>query len=662
MGKDEDPGFCLLGASTLLVNVTQLRSNAAAARAMEVEGVHQTRVASRRLRAALPIFRTCLKKGQFERWRRGMKGLTRALGEARDADVQIEYLRDIQERSGEDLRVGMALLLESREAHRRSLQDEVRGWLDRMDAMGLVQEMEERFAMMMERLEGGKADVRGRTSFAEGRARTLDRVKELLRLERWVAVPEAKAEHHQLRIAVKRLRYTLEAFRPLFTDGLKDEVRTLKDIQDLLGEMHDCDVWLDSIEDWKRELIDSCGHGEHEVAPGLEAIRADRSQRREELYLRFSERWRALRQQRFLESLPERFRDQGQDEGCSDGTMDVREKSLLGVVSDVHGNLDALNAVLKDARDQGVVGFLNLGDMVGGGAYPEQVVRTLSGHEFLGVVGNIDLDVLVLARSSKRPKGRAMKKAVLVAAARDLSEESLRFISSLPAELRLEVGGRRVLMVHASPLDPAEAIGPDTPDDRLMELGQVANADIVLVGHSHRAFFRDVEGVLFVNPGSVGLPVDGDPRASYAILDAGNQKVTLRRVEYDVEGAVEAVRRMGLPPEMGEALRRGIPGRMVGQEHAPVKVDWERTIGMIREVARDMNLDHTHAETVLRLADSLFMQLAPLHGLGERDRSLLMAGCLLHDVGTMEGMKGHHRSSYRLIMEMDLPSGKRTGT
>ena len=68
-------------------------------------------------------------------------------------------------------------------------------------------------------------------------------------------------------------------------------------------------------------------------------------------------------------------------------------------------------------------------------------------------------------------------------------------------------------------------------------------------------------------------------------------------------------------------------------------------------------MDHQHAENVLRLATSLFRQLKPLHGLGGKDRFLLEAGCLLHDVGITEGVKGHHRSSYRLIMEAELPLG-----
>ena len=658
MVGDEDPGFCLLGARMLLHHVTELRRCSIAAREMDVEGVHQMRVASRRIRAGLPIFRSCIKRSHYERWRQGMKGLTLALGEARDADVQIEYLRDLLDRSDERLKPGIGLLLKNKEGQRQRLQDQVHSWLDDMEARGIVQEMEEWFTRMVERLEGMNSNVRGRTSYTIGKAHTSLRVNEMLELEPCVEEPQAKTEHHQLRIAAKRLRYTLEAFRPLFDDELGDEVRALKQVQDLLGEMHDCDVWIDGMEAWRRDLTAPDGSSEGTIASGLEAVRSDRSRERQTLYSKFVARWRELRHQQFFEQLPLRFQVGPSNERSLTQGTERRRAARLAIVSDVHGNLDALNAVLEDAREQEVDGFVNLGDMVGSGAYPEEVVRVLSDDRFLGVIGNVDRDVLEFARSPPRPKARSVKKAILAASVKDLSEESLRFISSLPVELRLEIGGKRILMVHDSPGGHDEPLGPDTADERLRELGRIADADIVLVGHSHRAFFRDVDGVLFVNPGSVGLPLDGDPRASYAILEALHGKVTLRRVAYDIEAAVEALRSKGLPPEVGEGLRRGISGRDVRRERASVTEERGQAIGKVREIARVMNLDHPHAENVLRLADSLFQQLAPLHGLGERDRSLLEAGCLLHDVGTMEGMKGHHRSSYRLILEMDLPLTK----
>lgn len=655
MGKGEDPGLCLLGATLLLQHVAEMKRQSLAAKNMEVEGVHQMRVASRRERSGLPIFSSCFKKSQYDQWRRDIKGLTRALGEARDADVQIEYLSGLLEGSDELLGNGISLLLEMKQAQRIEQQVNVVAALDEMDGSGVLQDIEDRLSRMVERLEVVKANVRGRPSYAAGSAHVSHRLAEVIRLEGCVADPQAKSEHHQLRIAIKRLRYTLEAFRPLFDDELKSEIRALKDIQDLLGEMHDCDVWLDGLDNWSQDLMPPGSTDAATIMPGLEAIRTDRSQERERLYAKFSEKWGDLRQRRFFETVPERFRSGMSQKTPGIPMVEPRCPAKLAIISDVHGNMDALRAVLDDAREQGVGSFINLGDMVGSGAYPEEVVKALSGDLFLSVAGNFDLKVLKRSRSSKKSPARSVKEAIIAAAVKDLSEESLNFISSLPLELRLDLCGKRLLLVHASPGGPREILDPDVPEERLKELAHIAEADIVLVGHSHRAFVRRVDGVLFANPGSVGRPVDGDPRASYAILNTVDLSVDLRRVEYDVEAAVQSLRDKGLPEEVGETLRRGMSGRDLDRERCAPGGDRSWCLEKIRGIAREINVDHPHAESVLRLASSLFRQLKPLHGLGSRDLFLLEVGCLLHDVGAVEGLKGHHRTGYRMIQEMFLP-------
>ncbi len=655
MGKSEDPGLCLLGATLLLQQVVELKRQSLTARSMDVEGVHQMRVTSRRSRSGLPIFSSCFKKSQYDRWRSDIKGLTRALGEARDADVQIEYLRELREKSDDILGMGISLLLERKQAQRLEHQRQVVVCLDEMNRSGVLQDMDDRLSKMVERLEGVHADIRGRPGYAAGCAHASLRVAEVLKLEPCVEDPQARSEHHQLRIAIKRLRYTLEVFRPLFDDELKSEIRALKNVQDLLGEMHDCDVWLDGLDAWSMDLLPPEGRDASPAMPGLEAIRADRSQKREKLYTKFAATWSELRQQRFFERLPERFRTGISQKDLGIPLVEPQCPVKLAIISDVHGNMDALTAVLDDAREQGVGAFINLGDMVGSGAYPEEVVRTLSGDHFVGVAGNFDLKVLERSRASKKASARSVKGTIIAAAARDLSKESLDFISSLPMELRLDICGKRLLMVHASPGNPREILGPAVPEERLRELGRIADADIVLVGHSHRAFVRRVDGVLFANPGSVGRPVDGDPRASYAVMNTGDFSVDLRRVGYDVEAAVQGLREKGLPEEVGETLRRGISGRDLDRERCTAGGDRAWCLEKMRGVAQEMNVDHPHAENVLRLATSLFRQLKPLHGLGARDRFLLEAGCLLHDIGAIEGMRGHHRTGYRLIQEMDLP-------
>jgi putative phosphoesterase len=656
MGKREDTGMCLLGCRALWYQVEQLREHSEAVLAMDPEGIHQMRVASRRLRAGLPIFSSCLKESQYRIWRKEIKGLTGALGEARDTDVQIEYLRSLLAVVREDQRAGVQVLLDAKIMLRQNQQGQVRGWLDNLEEEGLLREMANHLSRAVRRLEAKKPDLRGRVAYAAGLAFVTNRVTALLKLEGAASDPLDRDGHHRMRIAAKRLRYTLEAFRPLFDDALDQEIGSLKEVQDLLGEMHDCDVWLATVEDLDRKL---CSEGQIDLAAvraGLEAVRDDRGRERDALYAKFVLRWSELHEKRYFERLPERFQSALT---CREINIPVLDhgRVKLAIISDVHGNMDALRAVMDDAEDQGVTGFLNLGDMVGIGPHPDEVVKALSGDRVVSVIGNIDLKVLESSRVSAKPRTRSTKGAIMAAAARDLSQESLDMIADLPPEIRLEVNGQRILMVHASPADPDEHLGPETPDSRLRKLANMADADIVMIGHSHQPFCRRASGTMFLNPGSVGRPIDWDPRASYAVLDTGDMTTELRRVEYDYDATAEAMRAKGFPEGTINMIIEGRPSSDLWNNR---KVT-DHTLDMekIEKLARQMNIDHRHAEHVLALAVSLFRELQPLHGLGGHDRFLLEAGCLLHDVGAAEGQKGHHRASYRIIMETNLPLSDR---
>ncbi len=200
-----------------------------------------------------------------------------------------------------------------------------------------------------------------------------------------------------------------------------------------------------------------------------------------------------------------------------------------------------------------------MGDMVGFGAYSEEVVRRLMGDDVLTVLGNYDLKVLKIAKNRKKARAEAARGKIAAIAAKDLSRESRCFISRLPIEIRLNLSGHRALMTHSSPAHEGEHLSDSTPDERLREIAKIASSDIVLIGHSHSAFHRVVDGTMFINPGSVGRPLDNDRRASYAILDTTDLDIEVRRVEYDLEAAAEAVIERGLPQEVARSLREAAP-------------------------------------------------------------------------------------------------------
>ena len=141
----------------------------------------------------------------------------------------------------------------------------------------------------------------------------------------------------------------------------------------------------------------------------------------------------------------------------------------------------------------------------------------------------------------------------------NLSKKNRKYLRFLSQEIRLKAKGRRILLTHGSPASDDEHLTPDTPEEHLRELAQMAKADIVVCGHSHQPFARQVDDVWFINTGSVGRADDGDPRASYAILeiDAKQIQVQHHRVAYDVDRTVAAIREHELPEAFAQMFLQG---------------------------------------------------------------------------------------------------------
>jgi putative phosphoesterase len=233
----------------------------------------------------------------------------------------------------------------------------------------------------------------------------------------------------------------------------------------------------------------------------------------------------------------------------------------IALIGDVHANLHALEAVLLHASDHGVKNIWNAGDFVGYGAFPEEVVGLLRQVKAVSIIGNYDQKVLKVRK--KQDKWAAVKVPekwlAFQWAYENLSARSRKYLNSLPEQRRLYAKGWKILLTHGSPASPDEHLGPDTPEDRLCELAEMANADLIICGHSHQPFARWVGNVLFVNTGSVGRPDDGDPRATYAILKIKRRMIEVihYRVEYDVEQAAAAILANRLPEQFAQMLLQG---------------------------------------------------------------------------------------------------------
>ncbi len=249
----------------------------------------------------------------------------------------------------------------------------------------------------------------------------------------------------------------------------------------------------------------------------------------------------------------------------------------LAVLSDIHGNLLALEAVLADVEARGAPdAYWVLGDLVAFCPWPAETLarlRALPNATFL--MGNTDRYVVTGRRPVfpvRSPEDWGQMPFTL--AARDanfrwtverLSYADYKFLRDLPPRLEMTVGARlprpygRVVAVHATPSDDETNIYPATPDDEVRPHLAGLDARLLLYGHTHRPVDRTVDNVRLVNAGSVGLPLDGDPRPAYALLDfEGDQcNVTIRRVEYDVEAVVAELERVEHPGRAwaGQILR-----------------------------------------------------------------------------------------------------------
>jgi len=195
---------------------------------------------------------------------------------------------------------------------------------------------------------------------------------------------------------------------------------------------------------------------------------------------------------------------------------------LVAVLSDIHANLAALDAALAELERRGADAIVVAGDLVGDGPDPAGVVALLRRKGFRTVRGNVDDKVTELAalpRDAQAALLEKRKKADLVRSARALGRADLEWIRKLPESLRLDFEGRRMLLVHGSPLGSTDYVFPSiTPQALAAKLG-AERPDVLACGHSHIPFARRIGGVTVVNAGSVGRPVDGDPRGAYALVE-----------------------------------------------------------------------------------------------------------------------------------------------
>jgi len=225
----------------------------------------------------------------------------------------------------------------------------------------------------------------------------------------------------------------------------------------------------------------------------------------------------------------------------------------IAIVSDIHGNRTAFDAVLADLRQTSPDVVLHGGDLVDSGSSPVEILDHIRDLGWNGVLGNTD-EMHSRPESLEEFAGQSLAPPSLWAAVREmasatyavLGEGRVAWLRALPRVLIQE----SIALVHASPGSPWHSPGPEASDEELGATYGGLGRPIVVYGHIHRAYVRNIprppaKEILVINTGSVSLSYDGDPRAAYLVIDESGP--TIRRVEYDLEKELKALANCGLP-------------------------------------------------------------------------------------------------------------------
>ncbi len=283
--------YCLFGAKAVTDLLEKLLSQDVGVRVSEdIEYVHRMRVSTRRLREALPLFSECFYSAELKKWMRAIKALTRALGEARDCDVQHNAVGRELESAALKNKPGIERLMLRLRQKRSGLQQGVVKALDRFAASATETAMLERVRVLLGQsyieeqvndTESGEGDKK-KSDVQAVQQKVLGFVKEriayVMGFNELVRNPQNTTQLHEIRKGLKRLRYTLELFLPLYGERLGEQIKKIKTLQDILGELHDCDVWLEwlpfFIEEEKERTLIYQGHarGVSRILRGLDFL------------------------------------------------------------------------------------------------------------------------------------------------------------------------------------------------------------------------------------------------------------------------------------------------------------------------------------------------------------------------------------------------------
>jgi CHAD domain-containing protein len=308
-----DNSFQLLACRYLHKQLEKMQKELAGARiADDIEYVHQSRVASRRMRAGLSFFEKCFSPKKTKKWQGQIRKVTKKLGLARDRDVQIEFIKEFLSNLDEgqkQYKRGVKRLLLRLQQSRRQLQPKVVNSVDKFYSSGVLADMHGEIEKVLFGSRGRDISLQSDFVFRQSGQRIRQHLSQLLSDQDALTNPLDKDGHHRMRISAKKLRYTLEICDIPFNGELKEMTRAVKKTQTHLGDIHDCDLWHEYLEQFiveeKHKTLEYFGHTRSFTAirKGIEFLNGECSKKRDALFSEFVGYWNGISQEGLWDKL-----------------------------------------------------------------------------------------------------------------------------------------------------------------------------------------------------------------------------------------------------------------------------------------------------------------------------------------------------------------------
>lgn len=568
------------------------------ATADDYEIIHQCRVTTRRIRTALTLFEPCFPHNKVKKWQQVLRLLTKSLSEARDLDEQIAFVRSCIDNNSQNsplstvffrtstesvhkknhheilvisqqpqkseepvplfinpdqfYQVGLECLLLRLRQKRNEVQDQVIAATHLARDSGIIAKIISEIQKHTEDLPNTHHPDERTFAFEQTYFYLIRIIEDLTGYGKYLGSSSAHQQHYKMRIAAKRLIFILETFSGICHEDLEQEIKKIRKLQEFLEEIHNCDVWIEFLPGFLKEekslAMDYTGDTRvyELITPGILNLTEERKIIRKKQYEDLIGFWETSLQEHLFETITSKISVMNNQALHEERRDPMKSPFKIACMSDIHANLPALEAVITDAQARGVTAFINAGDSVGYGGFPDEVIEVLRSKQIFSVIGNYDLDVITRQWRSGKVKSHE-KRITMQWSYHTLSRKNRQYLQTLPKTLRLRVEGKTLLITHGSPESMNEYLTSDTPESRLSELAKSAYADIIITGHSHFPLVREIAGTSFINCGSVGRQEDRDPRASYALITFDPFSVILIRLPYNIDRAVTRIRKNNLP-------------------------------------------------------------------------------------------------------------------